>query len=250
MLPRTKGKAASLQGTEYSDRLEGKIIKMPGQLGDWQIKCVCGGTNATCNNGWMRKIEDAARPILIPLILGQQTRISHDDQSIISTWAVLKSMIADYDNGSNGTVHHMQRKYIMRKSSPPTIGWGVWIGHYERKNWVPEWISRPFLLLHEKHAAKRSSRNATYFNSNVSTQIIGKLFVHVMHSPMPGLIKRWRFPPPQKGSLFRIWPQGQFSIKWPSSALTDVDADRISDAFAAFLIECGRPRVAQGIPPP
>ena len=123
---------------------------------------------------------------------------------------------------------------------PPQRGWGVWIGHYERKNWKPEWISQPLLLLSEEGLEKRSSREATYFNSNTTTQVIGKLFIQVIHCPMRFGVERWRFATPNGGTLFRIWPVSQISIKWPGNPLNDGDADAVAAALPTLILRFAR----------
>lgn len=240
MLPRQPGKATSVVGKEYLDRSELVDGKLPGAMRDWQVKCVCGGTRQTCNGGWMKDIEDEAMPVLVPLIQGKRARLSPKDQQIIATWASLKSIISEYGLGGHVTVHPSQRRRMMRKGLPPASRWGVWIGYYERKKWVPEWIGRPLSILPEERFAKRSSRVPTHFNSNATTQVIGRLFIHVIHTPMPGLIERWRFSLPHGGSLFRIWPAAEYSINWPGQVMTDKDADVAATAFAMRVVETAR----------
>jgi hypothetical protein len=244
MLPRAKGKTLSYRGMEYPNHIESQIVKMPGQPRDWQIKCVCGGTHLTCNGGWMKAIEDKARPILIPLITGRSTRLSYNDQIMIATWATLKAMISEYDLGGKVTTHHSQRKRMKNRQLPPKNGWGIWIGHYERIRWKPEWISRPLLILPHERMIKRPSREATYFNSHTSTQVIGNLFIQIIRTPDPLIVERWRFAIPERGTLFHIWPSARFSIKWPGRALTDRDADFVASAFAIRLLEIARREMA------
>lgn len=194
----------------------------------------------------MREIENAARPILVPLIKGEAARISPAHQPLIATWATLKAMVTDYDDDLKITTHHMQRKRMFVQHLPPKAGWGIWIGNYERVHWKPEWISTPFLLLPNKRVIKRASRKATYYNSNSITQVIGNLFIQLVHTPMPRFIERWRFPLPQGRALFRIWPPTQFSINWPPPpAFTDADADRIANAIPQYLRRLERERLAQ-----
>ncbi len=251
MSKRPSGRAQSYQGTQYPDRHDSQIVKLPGQVRDWQLKVVCGGTHLQCNSGWMNEVEKLAKPLLVPLIKGDRARVWPRDQAIIATWAVLKAMVAEFDGADRRvTTHHTQRKRMMRHKIPPQRGWGVWIGSYDRVRWVPEWASRPFLLLPEKIAAKRPSREATYFNSNSTTQVIGKLFIHILRTPMPDVIERWRFPLPDRGALFRIWPPAQSSIIWPSRALTDCDADVAASAFAEFVLRVGRKAIQNSPPRP
>ena len=233
---RKPGRALAEIGRQYSDRSETEIVKLPGQIRDWKVRCVCGGTHETCNGGWMRRVEDTAKPILLPLIIGEEIRIFPYEQSIIATWAVLKSIVGEYDGRYITHVHHKQRQYLMEHGLPPTNGWGVWIGSFIRRNWIPEWVSRPFLLLPNHIVAKLPKHEATYFNSCATTQVVNKLFIHVVHTPMPRFIPRLRFPLPHHGTLFRIWPPSETSIQWPGRSLSDQDAD-VAAHRAFSLIE-------------
>ena len=38
-------------------------------------------------------------------------------------------------------------------------------------------------------------------------------------------IEKWKFSPPDGGSLFRIWPPSDVSISWPGQIMTDRDAE-------------------------
>ncbi len=236
LLPQRKpGRARSEIGLQYVDRLDPKIIKLPGQLRDWQVKCVCGGTNLSCNNGWMRSIENAAAPILTDMILGKGRRLNLEDQERIATWAILKAMVTSYDNRADVRIHHTQRRYIMTHKTAPTNGWAVWIADFNRDKWIPEWVSRPMLLLPKSVAFRKKDFTATYFNANATTQIIGRAFIHVIHFPMPRFIRWWRFPIAYRGMLYKIWPPTQSSIKWPGPALDDTSADALADAVFAHV---------------
>jgi hypothetical protein len=149
--PRSMRKYHVVRVDAQINRSDRFLIKRLGDIRDWKIPCVC---EKTCNNGWMRqRIENLARPIMIPLISGDAslkgatTRILPHQQKIIATWAVLKAMVAEYDPQSWVTTHHMQRQYLRRLAAPPPHGWAVWIGPYIRGNWLPHWGSFPFLYV-------------------------------------------------------------------------------------------------------
>jgi hypothetical protein len=94
-------KYRKLEATVYLDKSDVSYIKRAGDIRDFQVKCVC---EKRCNNGWMRrKIENVARPIMIPLITGQDTRLLPNHQAIVARWAVLKAMIAEYDINAHVT---------------------------------------------------------------------------------------------------------------------------------------------------
>ncbi len=233
-----------------SDRF---LIKRMGDIRDWKVRCVC---EKNCNNGWMRsRVENLARPIMMPLIdrdallRGDTTRILPHQQKIIATWAVLKAMIAEFDAHSWVTTHHSQRKYLMRRLAPPPRGWAVWIGPYLRVSWPTHWGSSPFLYLSPKQEARRGDNNlvATFYNGHASTQVIGALFIHVMRSPAHDYIEKWRFSPPDGGSLFRIWPPSNVSISWPGQIMTDRDADYVATGLYNDLLKKVSPLIKEGI---
>jgi len=239
--PREKGKALSLQGIRNFNRKETREAKLPGQLRDWQVKAVCGGDTTTCNNGWMRSLEERARPLLEQLITGVPKKPDQDgkfqlsakEQELIAAWAALKAIVGQYGEGDWPTTHHTQRKRLRAREIPPENGWGIWIGHFERKAWRPGWVSTAISILPEK--SKRFHAKKPYFNSHSTTQVIGNLFIQVIHTPMPGFIERWRFPLPHKGTLIRIWPPANYSVRWPLGSLDDTDADAIASAFFKWM---------------
>src|ERR1700685_4179152 len=185
MGPRRHGRAASHVGNVDLDRDERRLAKLAGQVRDWQVKCVCGGDHTTCNNGWMRSIENRARPALIPLILGKATTLQTEDQAVIATWAVLKVMVAEYDRNAHVATHWTHRQWIKKRHSVPA-GWGVWIGHFKRTHWRPEWISSWFLAQSQRMIARYGRRTrVSFYNGSSVTQIIGDLFIQVIHFPLP-----------------------------------------------------------------
>jgi len=172
---------------------------------------------------------------------GESCRIFPADQTRIAAWAALKAMVAEWTIRGHATTHHMHRKYLMRHRLPPKKGLGVWIGHFitdksKRERYYPLWEAHPYLLLSDNLAVRRPYREAPFFNSQSSTQVIGQLFIHVLRSPMPDLIPRWKFAMPNGGTLFRIWPPTQVSIAWPGKTMSDMDAAYTSNAFMNFVL--------------
>ncbi|UYN95905.1 MAG: hypothetical protein KIT25_02880 [Enhydrobacter sp.] len=231
--PRTMRKYRQLRATAQRQSTTFKIGKVAGDIRDWQVLCVC---EKTCNNGWMRKhVEDMARPILKELIAGKPLMLTPEMQAKIASWAALKVMVAEYGIGEHVTTHHTQRKRMMRRQLPPDRGWGVWLGAYKRGAWPNYWTSTPFLLLPDARAAARPDKIATYYNSQASTLAIGELFVVVLRSPKEDLPRRFPFRPPDKGTLFRIWPPTTTNIRWPGKVMSDRDADYTAHAFKDFM---------------
>lgn len=228
--PRAKGRVTSTVSIEYADgRAVHDAQKMPGQMRDWKINCVCGGTKASCNAGWMKDIEDANIPVLRPLILGEQVRLTTAQQRMIATWAVLKTMVANHTAVNPAHLNHMFREHL-----PPEECWGVWIGHYERDQWESEWLTRLFTVLPEEQYHAMSSPHVDFNNGSSTTFILNKLLVVVAQCPDPQFGHRWNFDEqvPIKSKLRRIWPlAGDVSVRWPPPVMTDEEAVDVTDAI-------------------
>jgi len=238
-LPRTR--AGISVALNYPDRVDiGYEGLLKGAVRDWEVRCVCGGLSTDCNSGWMKDIEDAARPILLPMIQGAnyKERLFPEDLNIIATWAALKVIIADRVEGGAWAVHHAQRRFMFTHHQPPLRNWSIWLGRYERRDWKGEWISRPFATV-PLTRPERAGHPVSHNNGNSVTQVIGQVLIHVIHSINQRLIKDWRFSVPQgrtlSAPLFRIWPPVKTSISWPPAPLSDADADFISVALSNFL---------------
>jgi len=227
MLPPKPGKAKSYIAVQGIDRVVGANFKLPGPIRDWQVKCVCG----RCNNGWMSQLDTAVEPLMMPLILGQRTRLFEKDCRTIAIWAVLKSMVVH-----NKWVHHTRRKYLKTTKKPPK-NWAVWIANYQRQAWEGEWLSWPVAV---RPDAEKSARRPSTFNAHISIQIIKDLYIHVTNLPYENFASKFRFRRPD-GSLLgsnvtRIWPFGGASIVWPPRPLLDEDAMMASEAAFLYLM--------------
>ena len=237
-VPRAMKGYRSLRATRHPDRTDFVFVsRRSGDLRDEQVRCVC----SACNNGWMRQyVDERARPLLIPLVKGGSLRLLPAQQQIIATWAAMKAMVAEHGESEVATTHHMQRKYLMRHHQPPVNGWSVWIAHYIPGPNAPMiWSATPFLVLPDHVVAKRPDRRATYYNSQVNTQILGQLLIHVIRSPHPRLARMFRFKLPKRQALFRIWPPSEFSIDWPRGTIDDRSASYIGYAMMEFMTRDG-----------
>lgn len=231
-VPRTMKKYRSLRAIQRPDHSSFMHVKQPGDIRDWQVRCVC----ACCNNGWMRKLDNLARPIMIPLIQGKKIRLHAQEQTVLAAWAAMKAMVAEYGNSEIVTTHHAQRQRMKRIQLPPEGRWGIWIGRYIRERWPSHWVSQHFLILPKDNPALGLDRKATYYNSHATTQVVGQLFIHIIRTPMPDFIHRWRFHIPCGTVLFRIWPPTGYSIAWPGGTMDDRVADHVADAAREFFM--------------
>jgi hypothetical protein len=244
--PRAKGRAMSAVSVEYAD---GRAVhdnrKMPGQMRDWKINCVCGGTRSSCNGGWMKDIDDAAKPIMLPLILGKETRLTPNQQRVVATWAVLKTTVANHNAVSRDHLQIMYDQHV-----PPPESWGVWIGHYERQSWDGEWLTRLFTVLPNDVYQAMQSPYVDHSNGSSTTFVVNKPFVVVGQTPDVHFGHRWNFDghAPLMSKLRRIWPPvREASIRWSPATLTDAEAIYATDALINGVKRVAKELLEQGL---
>jgi hypothetical protein len=71
-----------------------------GTVNTWPAKVVADHTVRAvckdCNNGWMKRWEDAVAPLIGPMIKGQPAQLTVDQQLAVATWAAMKAAVFEY----------------------------------------------------------------------------------------------------------------------------------------------------------
>lgn len=95
-----------------------------------KVKVVC---KRECNNGWMSRLEGDVKPVMLPLIYGEQKRLQAKEQQLLSFWAAKTAMMAEYTDDSTRVTTDEQRHYLYthreKRWLPP--GSVVWMGSFE-----------------------------------------------------------------------------------------------------------------------
>lgn len=97
-----------------------------GEALDLKVKRVCG----SCNSGWMSRLEDDAKPLLTPLILGEHAATTADERGVLATWALLRIIMAEYTDPRQIAVPEAHRRWIFKERKPPKHGVYVWVASY------------------------------------------------------------------------------------------------------------------------
>jgi hypothetical protein len=83
-----------------------------------QVKVVCGD----CNSGWLNRIQEAARPLLLPLFEGAPHTIDAKAQAKIATWIAMATMTGEFMSQDERRVAVAQadRSWLMAHSTVPS----------------------------------------------------------------------------------------------------------------------------------
>jgi hypothetical protein len=89
-----------------------------------------------CNGGWMRKIGEAAKPIVERLVTGKAIDLTASDQRVLASWIALSAMVADGQTRMPARFPDSDREYMFSHHAPPPH-WYVLIGYYNGSAFGP-----------------------------------------------------------------------------------------------------------------
>jgi hypothetical protein len=172
-----------------------------------------------CNNRWLSVLEQDVRPILEPMLLGEERILSRAQQLLLATWAVKTVLMFDASTGNDAVIPmgYFREFAQLRAPLPSTQVWlGAYLGARPGLAWRQAlWIDVP---------------PETLPNAFVTTFTVYRVVFQVAgHFVKAASIRdrRYQFA----SGIHRIWRVGPGSIRWPSRKLAF--GDESLEAFAA-----------------
>ena len=224
-----RGLVTSSRGTP---RIKGirAIKKHTGSITGIRLRAVC---QDRCNGGWMSRLEQRAKPILIPLITGQPLVLAQNQQRILSAWITMKIMVAEFEHATDVVSMQNERDLVMNSARAPD-NWQIWIGH---QSGGPRWLlgySRQSATLWVGTPPERQSEEIELpKNTQFVTIGIGQLFIQAISTTVAGL----SFDPKPANALFQkqIWPY-RSGMLWPCLRISsDAAVENFSRNFDRMI---------------
>ncbi len=214
-------------------RLDGEDESISVRTGDphsRRIRCVC----RACNTGWMSRLQEAAKPFLVPLLLGHATSLHRRAQKVIATWVAMKVMVDEHVRRAMIAIPYAEREYLRTKLIVPPH-WRIWLGRHARRD-HPLFTHRvmDFVATKEEFDRRGGPSARAEGNTQTSTICLGEhLIIFVMSSETAwSLIRRYRIPAPIGSDLTQIWPIETSRVPWPPSrTLLDAGIALLADDF-------------------
>lgn len=95
-----------------------------GDVRTIRVRAVC----SPCNNGWMNKIEEEARPFLTPIVIGTKTSLDPVALQAVARWLALKIVVAEHDTGEAVLTPKEDRIALMESGAIPPY-FRMYAGH-------------------------------------------------------------------------------------------------------------------------
>jgi hypothetical protein len=203
------------------------------------VRVVC----ENCNNTWLSAIQNAAKPVLIPMLNGQTCVLGHEKQQALATWIAMATMTSEFllHEKAQISISQVDRDWLWQQHSPPP-DWRIWVGHYGRHRSVEQWVHCSVPIYDGTPVIARDG--SPQCNNQSTTFMIGALFVHAMSTAFANHARDWdwRTWPKARQLLAQIWPLKESATVWPTItvSMTDDDAINIARAFFAWVNGIGR----------
>jgi hypothetical protein len=215
---------------------ESRVAHRQGDPGTRRLRMVCRG----CNNGWMSRLENRAKPVLAPVIRGETFDLHPTAQAVVPAWAAMMVMVAEHDDPATVAVPAPDRRFLMDAGSPPDH-WRVWIGRYKGRRWKTGFCHHAFdfpwtEFIHSSSVEPVVFSSRTTHNLQVTTFAAGEMLLHTFSCIDPGRMINHAVYGNYVG-MAPIFPVNGGPIHWHDLPIHgDADVDRVRDALKEVFV--------------
>lgn len=194
------------------------------------VKVVCGSRGRTdakyCNDGWMSRLDEKAKPILRSLVNGEKVEITTDSQAALAAWAAKSTITAEFLRPNEVAISESDRHHLMTNLEPSSQ-WKILIAPYHGALWYTGYHHFPIRLgpAGDVQTGPKNTQN-TLFG-------LGRLLIYVVTFP-----HNFSFQPEGPGfqSFRQIWPLTGRVISWPTERFVDdVAAWKVAGSLSKAL---------------
>lgn len=185
----------------------------------------------TCNNVWMSRIEQSAKPFAEPLMKGEPCTLDEHAQTVLARWLSLVLIVVEAGDAESATISVDARRKF-HADGHPLDGLQLFIASLDGGAWRCKLWHQAFRLSSDKY---KFQAPADGNNLQVTTIGMGNCLVYMVGSLIPGLDV-------SEPTLMRqIWPYlGE--MNWPlPDVWFDADADRLSRFLSNQIVTGARP---------
>jgi hypothetical protein len=172
------------------------------------VKSVC----ASCNNGWMSRLEQTARRVLAPKILGEHGRIQRDDAGAIASWIHKTALVAMYLSSDDARregyglpPEEYSRLYQASERIRPLAESTYWIGRYTGEIRSGSVRVTPMILRDPERASSKVP------DAYAMTIVLGALVLQGLRFTAPDV----HLHPKTSRGLPQLWPPQGHGTDWP-----------------------------------
>lgn len=176
---------------------------------NFRAKRVCGD----CNNGWMSRLETAAKPALASILNGHRREYFRGGQNVMAGWAIKTALALELVNRDDyPPIPPQHFRDITETEGKPGGRTQVFFGAFKYRNRLGHQVRR--LMLNEGEDDESSAYLSTFH--------VGCVLFQVFFHDHPEHIELERASGTDQW-VTQIWPY-QGPAKWPAKRVADEDA--------------------------
>lgn len=178
----------------------------------------------TCNEGWMSDLEQAVKPILGPLALGQRIEMSPTDQALLAAWVWKTSLTVHATHPRSRTSPDREEyRRFFRDRTPPAHA-AVWVGGYHRVGRASQLVTKDAQVLDGAEPVGHTS---------VFTATVGAVLVQCLRTAtlVPNAKITWTLTGTETHCV-RIWPPSPGPVMPPQLAIAGDDFTVFAERFS------------------
>lgn len=207
-------------------------LHRPGDPHSQRLRVVCKG----CNTQWMSSLQNHAKRVLVPMISGQWPTMCDEDQTLLSAWCTMFTMVVEFADLPTLVSTAEERSFLRMNRQPPN-NWVVWIGRLKGHRWSGTFNH---FGLPDRWTISALSSRLPITEPELVTQTtafgVGELFVFTLSTRDPEFrLSAEGFA--ERRGVQVIWPRSDVRrLSQPDRILDDFTADEISSAFVPIVL--------------
>lgn len=168
-----------------------------------------------CNQGWMERVEDDARPFLIPMLENCVVELRPEAQRSVARWATLKLLIAHLGHAADKQTipTSRYRQFFIDRLLP--LGARIWIGRYDGSGAWPTAYNYLELFVTQNGGVEPPSPNGYLAGFSIGYLAFFYWGHEQRYGPIPDVTAVADY-------LVPIWP-ATGKVSWPPKGLLDGD---------------------------
>ncbi len=180
----------------------------PGGPFNIQVREVC----EPCNNGWMGRQEQRARPFLESMLKGEPVVTSSDQIAELALWCAQKFIVIEHASRGTALTPRSDREALRTDRKIPPY-FRIYAGNHTSE-------SRSGLIRHShtlslSPAGPKPPLDGMDRNIQTISLIVGKLFIHLNAARIDGFNFEETYFVSRVWDECRIWPDPNSSHRWP-----------------------------------
>ena len=187
-----------------------------------------------CNNTWMSRLQERARPFLVPLLRGERCALGPEAQTAIAAWATMVTMTAEFMLESAGKVGVSREDRLrLMQTEAPILEWRIWAAYHRGGVYSHGWTHTSLPIVGGEDLPNAELVYSPLPNTQTTTFVVGELYIHTMSSAYHELCRDWQWLGNDRlrALLVPIWPIRHEFIAWPWHGITDNDIAMSAEMF-------------------